>query len=171
MPYQWSGSPPEVRLTVWPHRSLPKTGFVAFIAATAGFLSLPLFAVLGSALLWGLLPFAAATVWGLWVALARSYRSGELREEMILTPTLVRLRHLAPGRAAREWEANPYWLRPELCPSGGPVPDYLTLSGGPRTVELGRCLSAQERRDLYRDLCATLAALTRPDTDPPPPSV
>lgn len=163
MPYQWSGSPPEVRLTVWPYRSLPKTGFVAFIAATAGFLSLPLFAVLGSALLWGLLPFAAATVWGLWVALARSYRSGELREELVLTPARATLRHSRPGKPVLSWEAEPYWLRAELHPSGGPVPDYLTLSGGPRVVELGRGLTPEERRTLHRELRAQLAALRAPE--------
>lgn len=159
MPYRWSGSPPEVRLEVWPYRSLPKTGFAAFIAATAVFLTLPLLAVLGSPLLWGLLPFVAGTVWALWAALSRSYRAGAIREELILTPERATLTHSRAGKAPKLWEANPYWLRAELHPSGGPVADYLTLTGGPRAVEIGRGLTPEERRRLQREISDTLAAL------------
>ena len=41
MPYRWSGSVPEVRFLLWPHRSLPPAGFVTFISITAALLSLP----------------------------------------------------------------------------------------------------------------------------------
>ena len=70
MPYHWVRRPeeapeksgassrePVAELVLWPHRSLPRTGFAGFIAATAALLSLPLFAVLGTKILWGLLPF------------------------------------------------------------------------------------------------------------------
>ena len=36
MPYHWSEQQDgTVRLRLWPYRSLPKSGFVAFIGATA----------------------------------------------------------------------------------------------------------------------------------------
>jgi uncharacterized membrane protein len=158
MPYHWSESEDgTVRLRAWPYRSLPKTGFVAFIGTTAALLSLPLLAVLGSPVLWALLPFLMATVWAIWFALARSYRSGALIEELTLTPDLITLSHRAPGQPTRDWQANPYWVTPQL--SAQPVPDYLTLTGGPRVVELGAFLTPAERRTLCADLNTRLRIL------------
>ena len=73
MPYEWL--PPrdgETRLHLWPYRSLPRRGFVWFIGGTAALLLLPLIAVLGSPVLWGLLPFLLGAVGAIWWALNRS---------------------------------------------------------------------------------------------------
>jgi uncharacterized membrane protein len=52
---------------------------------------------------------------------------------------LIRIeRHEPRRREPLDWEANPYWVRVALHAKGGPVPNYLTLSGGGREVELGR---------------------------------
>src|SRR5690554_7199142 len=108
MPYEWvrqldeapeqSGAfsdgqrgEPVAVLRLWPHRSLPRTGFVTFIALTAGLLALPLIALLGSPVLWGLLPFVVTTVAGVWIALQRSYRDGEVLEELALWPDHMRV--------------------------------------------------------------------------------
>ena len=48
----------------------------------------------------------------------------------------------------KDWEANPYWVRAKLHTKGGPVPNYLTLTGGAREVELGRFLTPLERVEL-----------------------
>jgi uncharacterized membrane protein len=45
----------------------------------------------------------------------------------------------------------------QLYPTGGPVPQYLTLKGGGREVELGAFLSEDERRTLKDDLHRRLA--------------
>lgn len=168
MPYHWRDTPEAARLEVWPYRSLPKRGFVVVIAAAALVLALPLFALLGSVLLWGMLPFMALTLWALWAALQRSYRTGELREVLTLTPERLELRHAAPGAAPRDWQANPYWVRPMLRAEGGPVEAYLTLSGGVREVELGRCLTAAERRQLFADLNARLSVARESGGSAPP---
>ena len=83
MPYQWSppaGSAPATQLSLWPHRSLPRRGFAVFIAITCAMLCVPLLPLLGTTALWGLLPFLALAVTGVWIALQRSYHSGRLRE-------------------------------------------------------------------------------------------
>lgn len=167
MPYEWvtryqaperSGAfamePPLLaELHLWPHRSLPRTGFVGVIGGTAGLLALPLIAVLGTPVLWGLLPFAVATVWGLWIALRRSYRDGEVTEVLRLWPDRVRLdRQDKHGR--RKWEANPHWASVHLHRQGGPVAAYLTLKGAGREVEIGAFLSEEERIALWPDLAA-----------------
>jgi len=61
------------------------------------------------------------------------------------------VRHGPHGRR-QEWEANPHWVRVETHSTGGPVPDYVTLQGGPREVELGAFLSGEERVTLAREL-------------------
>lgn len=143
-------------LRLWPHRSLPRVGFVWVIGATAGLLGLPLVAVLGTPVLWGLLPFVVGTVWALWSALKRSYRDGEVTEVLRLWPGRLRLDR-RDRRGHREWEANPHWVRVTLHPTGGPVPNYLTLKGAGREVEIGAFLSEDERIALRFDLTRVLS--------------
>lgn len=159
MPYQWTepgppagDAPPVAQLRLWPHRSLPRGGFVGFFGATAALAALPLLTVLGSPVLWGLLPFFVITFTALWFALQASYRTGEVREELHLWPDRVLLmRHDRRG-PPRSWEANPHWIRATLHETGGPVPNYLTLTGSGRTVEIGAFLSEEERLDLKPEL-------------------
>ena len=160
MPYQWHDAAPEqsgaVLLVIWPHRSLPARGFAWAIGLAAAGLALPLVALVGTAVLWGLLPFAGLAVWGLWAAMRRSYRGP--REALELARDRLRLVRSDPGRADRIWQTNPYWVRVALR-TGGPVEDYLTLTDGRREVELGAFLSPEERVALKDDLERRLGAL------------
>lgn len=120
-----------------------------FIGLTAALISVPLLSILGTAVFWALLPFVVAAVWGVWIALKRSWRDRELFEEVTLWDDLIRVERHEPRRAEPlGWEANPYWVRTSLHASGGPVPNYLTLSGGGREVELGAFLTPVERAEL-----------------------
>ena len=59
MPYQWLPPTGETqRLHLWPYRSLPRRGMVWFIGGTAALIAVPLLGVLGSPVLWGLLPLS-----------------------------------------------------------------------------------------------------------------
>lgn len=170
MPYQWTdGEAGELRLELWPYRSLPKRGFVLFIGATIALLALPLFAVLGSVILWALLPFLAIAVGAIWWALAYSYRTGEVLEVLTLTPETVTLSQFRtdPDKAGH-WQANTHWVRPELITQGGPVPDYLVLHGGPRVVELGAFLTPAERSAVYTELSDNLMIARVTQADPLP---
>lgn len=162
MPYAWHDTAPEdsgavsYRLEVWPHRSLPRRGFVWVIGLTATGLALPLLAVVGTTVLWGLLPFAALAVWALWHAIRRSY--GTAHEVMLLDRDRLILTRSDPGREDRIWRTNPYWVRASLRPDG-PVEDYLVLTDGKREVELGAFLSPEERLALRDELQRRLAGL------------
>lgn len=173
MPYEWvtdpagaperSGAPshradgPVAELHLWPYRSLPRRGFVWFVGGTATLLLLPLLAVLGSPVLWGLLPFLLAAVGAIWWALGRSYRDGEIVEDLRIWPDRMTLDRHGPRGAHLTWEANPYWVSLHLHETGGPVPKYLTLRGGPREVELGAFLSEEERLEVKDRLELALA--------------
>ena len=161
MPTEWTiesgapdetGAPRRVRvLSLWPYRSLPQKGFVWFMGGTAALIAVPTLAMLGSPVLWGLLPFEALAFVLLWVLLRKSYRSGDLVEELRLAPGRVRLDRRDPDGTRRDWEANPYWVRVALHREG-PVENYLTLRGGPREVELGAFLTPEERAALRPEL-------------------
>ena len=72
MPYEWSDENGTQKLDLWAHNSLPARGFVLFIAVTAGLFLLPLVAVLGSPVLWGILPFMLIALAAAWWAMERN---------------------------------------------------------------------------------------------------
>ena len=155
MPYDWTSSDspdagPELHL--WPHQSLPPAGFAGFIAATFGMLMIPLFALLGTVILWTLLPFLLAAVGAIWFALSRSRRDAQILEVLTLTDTRARLVRHNPRGPVQEWECNRYWASPAMHEKDGPVPHYVTLKGAGREVEIGAFLSEDERVALYEDL-------------------
>lgn len=168
MPYEWlediQGAPdqsgallqgsqrPLAHLRLWPFRSLSRRGFVRFIAVTAALLAVPLIPLVGSPVLWGILPFLLLAIWGIWAALSRSYRDGEITEDLILWPDRITLTRQGPGLRRQSWEANPHWVTVMLHEKGGPVPQYLTLRGAGREVELGAFLSEDERLALRAEM-------------------
>ena len=114
--------------------------------------------LIGSKVLWGLLPFLVLAVAGIWWALERSYRDAEIVEDLAISAETVTLTRHGPRGKRQDWQANRHWVRVILHPKSGPVPDYLTLQGGPREVELGAFLTPEERKRLLSDLRAALSA-------------
>lgn len=175
MPYEWvkqidtaSENPGAVsasddgviaELHLWPYRSLPKRGFATFIAITCAMIALPLIAMLGSPILWGLLPFIVLTVAGVWWAIQRSYNDGSILEQLVLRRELVQLTRQNPRGSDQNWDANPYWVDLQLHPADGPVENYITLRGNDREVELGAFLTVEERETLFEELQQALVAV------------
>ncbi len=155
MPYAWSETADENTVTLWPHQSMTPRGFSWFIGITALMLSLPLLAVLGSAVAWVLMVFFLATLAATWRAITANQTARSTREQLRLSETRVDLEHQPPKGPALLWEANPHWVTVNLR-SDGPVEKYLTLRGGGREVELGRFLTPEEREALYRELVPLL---------------
>ncbi|WP_170475700.1 DUF2244 domain-containing protein [Ruegeria arenilitoris] len=159
MPYQWKDNTDGAQeLRLWAHNSLPPRGAMGVVLALFVFGLIPLFAVLGSVLLWGLLPFMLVTVLGLWLAFEMNYKSRDVTEILTLSDTQAHLVHHSPRKGDLEWSCNRYWTRPEMHAHGGPVPNYITLTGEGRQVEIGSFLSEEERVALYEDLVQKLRA-------------
>lgn len=160
MPYEWlSPQGGEDRLHLWPHRSLTQAGFVWFIGLTAALIAVPLFGILGTPVLWAILPFVLGAIWAIWFALRKNGRDRDIVEDLRLSRDRITLVRHGPKGKRQEWEANPYWLRVTLHETGGPVPNYLTLKGDGREVELGAFLSEDERIALRGELQSRLRAL------------
>ncbi len=159
MPYEWTTPAPDGtthELCLWPYRSLLQKDFVLFFGSTALIVGLPLIVLLGSPVLWGILPFFGLMLWGLWFALRHSYRSGSTLETLTLTKDTVKLTRQDPGKPAKMWETNIYWASVDFHLNDGPVEYYLTLGGGDRTVEIGAFLSVEERKALFGELKTAL---------------
>lgn len=167
MPYRWTDTDADTTRTLdlWPHRSLPRRGFVGFIGVTFVFLLMPLIPLIGTPVLWALLPFLMGALALLWLLLERSYTDGSLHEELTLAPDRIALVRHNPRGPEQRWEANPFWVRVELHREGAKVENYLTLTGANRTVELGAFLSPDERAGLYEDMLRALARV-KPAPDP-----
>ncbi|MDF1854830.1 DUF2244 domain-containing protein [Pseudooceanicola sp.] len=155
MPYEWSNS--HRRLTLWPHRSLPLRGFAVVIGLFFVLAMVPMFALIGTVFLWTLLPFGLAALAALWLGLRLNYRAGDIIETLEIGPERVVLLRRNPDRSELSWTCNSYWARAELHLRGGPVPNYVTLTGNGRQVEIGAFLSEGERRALYGELASALA--------------
>ena len=135
---------------------------------TAAMLALPLTTQIGTPGLWILLAFVAATLAGVWFALQHSYRTGFVTENLTLTRDRITLHRTNPVTPAQDWQANPHWVKTTLHPTGGPVLNYLTLSGNQRDVELGAFLQPDERQQIHDRLQHLLATLHQPHDHPPP---
>ena len=157
MPYEWitpksAPTAHSAELHLWPYRSLLRRDFVVFISGSAAIILLPLLAVLGSPVMWGLLPFFIITVSGVWYAINRSYKDGEILEELRIWPDLITLDHIHPRRGRKSWECNPYWVQLKIDKKNERVVNYITLKGAEREVELGAFLSEDERAVLYDEV-------------------
>ena len=156
MPYEWNDAPRAKTLTLWPHQSMTAGGFTWFIGATALMLTLPLFAVLGSAVAWVLMAFFLATIAAMWRAIMANRKDRSSLETLRLTDAHIDLTHRPPSGDTKDWHADRYWVSVTLR-DDGPVEKYLTLRGGGREVELGAFLTPDEREALYDELTTLLA--------------
>lgn len=143
---------PRYSIVLWPYRSLPRIGFVWFIGGTAALISLPLITLIGSPVLWGMLPFLLLAIAAIWWALQRSYRDGAITEQLLIWPDRTRLTRTGPHGKHAAWQATTYWVTAVLHKTGGPVPHYITLRGGDREVELGAFLTEDERQTLFDEV-------------------
>ena len=160
MPYQWTETTPKaVELSLWPHRSMSRKGFVCFMAATLALWSIPLLSVLGTVALWWLLPFVLLTVALLWLLIQRNYRDGELNETLVIDGYETRLHRENPRGPAQNWSCNTHWVSVQMHETNRYVPHYVTLKGNGREVEIGAFLSEEERASLFDDLQIRLSTM------------
>ncbi|MEP1327078.1 DUF2244 domain-containing protein [Pseudophaeobacter sp.] len=161
MPYRWLDQHPSTSeateqtkqvLHLWPHQSLPPEGYARFLSVTALLIALPLLSLLGSFLLWWLLPFLLLALFGMKWALDRNRRDAQILEVLTIDANEACLERTTLGGPKQSWQCNRYWVTVEMHTREGPVPNYVTLRGGPREVEIGSFLSEDERKALYQEL-------------------
>ena len=78
-------------------------------------------------------------------------------EKLQFGATKLELTRTNPSGKVQIWKCEGYWSSAQLYPTEGPVPNYVTLNGNGREVEIGAFLSQDERKSLYAELRVELA--------------
>lgn len=149
-----------------PPRSLTPGGFKVLAALLGAFAAVTglLFLALGA---WPILPFLGIEV-GFALALVALHRSGAARsaEVVILTPDRLTVSRTDARGRREEVVLDPYWAR--LTYAANPAhAGVLRIASRGRGTEIGRDLSAQEKRALHDALQAALSSARQPVFDNP----
>lgn len=144
--------PPVFALSLWPNRSLGRLGLRNTMLLVAVGLLIPVLPILATPVGLALLPFIGGVFLAMWFAFRRSYADARLTEHLYLWPDMIAVERHELNGDVKHWQTNPYWLRMNITPDGGPVENYLTLRGSDREIELGAFLSPEERVTLRNDI-------------------
>ncbi|MEM7211104.1 MAG: DUF2244 domain-containing protein [Pseudomonadota bacterium] len=142
---------PVYKVTLWPNQSLTRPGLQWFMGISAGFLILPLVAISGTAVFWGLIPFLLLAFWGIWYAIRRNGLNLSMSETLWIWRDEVRVERAEPNGARLRWQAEPMKVRIQIH-KDAPIEDYLTLTGSGRIIEVGAFLSPEERVSLASEI-------------------
>jgi len=145
---------------VTPHRSLNRTGFlvlmgiigaVSFIAGTA-------FWMMGA---WPVFGFFGLDVLLIYWAFRRNFRSAGGSEDILVTPSELRVRRVSHRGHVAEWTLNPLWVQLEQTgdPEFGIEHLYLVSRG--RRVSVGHFLGPDEKASFAKALLAALQTAKR----------
>ncbi len=144
-----------------PHRSMGWPGFIAVMAAVGAvnLVGAVIFASIGA---WPVLPFLGLDVLIIFLAFRANYRHARAFEEVIVTPTEIRIRKVTWHGHAREWRFNPAWtrLRETRDDEDGQVLG-LTLDEGRRQLDIATFLPPVEREGFGKALTTALAEARR----------
>ena len=146
------------RLT--PHRSLNRTGFLvlmAFIVAVS-FAAGVAFLLMGA---WPVLGFFGLDVLVIYWAFRVNFRSAGATEDIVMTPSELRVRRVSHRGHVMEWTLNPLWVHLEQTgdPEFGIERLYLVSRG--RRVPIGYFLGPDEKASFSKALLAALQAAKR----------
>lgn len=163
-PVDTDDEPPLFAAILTPHRSLPRIGFIAVMAAVAALnlVAIVLFSAIGA---WPVAPFLGLDVLVVYLAFRANYRHARAFEEVIVTPVDIRVRKVTFHGKAREWRFNPAWTRLHqvIDEEDGQVMG-LTLDEGRRKLDIATFLPPVERASFGKALRSALAEARRGPT-------
>jgi len=148
---------PLLELTLTPHRSLPRAGFLALMAALIAFNFVAglVFIVVGA---WPVIGFLGLDVLLVWLAFRLSYARARQSERLAFYADRLCIEQRdSRGRTSR-FELQPYWLQVRVQRLNGEARRILLTSHG-RSHVIGGFLAAEECERLATHLRDVLAAL------------
>lgn len=158
------GEAPLFAAILTPHRSPGWPGFIAVMAAIGGvnLVGAGLFYAIGA---WPVLPFLGADVLIIFLAFRANYLHARAFEEVVVTPTEIRVRKVSFHGRTREWRFNPVWTRltQTVDEDEGQVTG-LTLDEGRRRLDIATFLPPAERAGFGKALRLALAEAKRGPT-------
>jgi uncharacterized membrane protein len=145
---------------VTPHRSLNRTGFfvlmtfigvVSFVAGVA-------FYLMGA---WPVLGFFGLDVLVIYWAFRVNFRSAGATEDIVMTPSELRVRRVSHRGHVMEWVFNPLWVRIDQIAHEEFGIERLYLVSKGRRVAVASFLGADEKASFAKALSAALATARR----------
>lgn len=163
-----AASSPLLELTLTPHRSLPRSGFLALMAVLVAFNFIAglVFLKVGA---WPVVGFLGLDVFLVWFAFKLSYARARQSERLAFYPDRLRIEHRDPWGRSRSIELQPYWLKVRVQRHNGEARRLILASHGQGHV-VGSFLAADERERLAVHLRNVLSALRSGAPLPPPPT-
>ena len=154
------GQPTLFSARVTPHRSLNRTGFLVlmtFVGAVS-FVAGIAFCMMGA---WPVLGFFGLDMLVIYWAFRINFRSAEATEDIVVTPTELRVRRVSHRGQVMEWTLKPLWVQLEQTgdPEFGIERLYLVSRG--RRVSVGYFLGPDEKASFYKALLAALQTAKR----------
>lgn len=144
-------------VTLTPHRSLSREGFVALMSLFAGIniVGGMLFFVVGA---WPIAGFMGLDVLLLWWALRVNFEDAQRAERIEILDDLVTLQRMSAQGARETLEFNRRWLKVDLeFDEAREIVGRLLLSYRGALTEVGSFLGADERTSLSKALRQALA--------------
>ena len=146
-----------------PHRSLNRTGFLAvmlFLSAVS-FVTGLVFLMMGA---WPVLGFFGLDVLVIWWAFKVNFRAARASEEIVVTPSELRVRRVSHRGQVAEWTFNPLWVRLDLEIDEDFGLEHLYLISRGRRLQLAGFLGPEEKTSFYNGLVEALNAAKRGPT-------
>jgi uncharacterized membrane protein len=146
------------RLT--PHRSLNRTGFVVLMAfiSTVSFAAGTAFLLMGA---WPVLGFFGLDVLVIYWAFRINFRSAHATEDIMVTPSELRVRRVSHRGHVVEWVLNPLWVQLDQKSDAEFGIERLYLVSRGRRVSIGSFLGPDEKASFAKALLAALQTAKR----------
>jgi uncharacterized membrane protein len=145
---------------VTPHRSLNRTGFLVLMTfiGIVSFVAGVAFCLMGA---WPVLGFFGLDVLVIYWAFRINFRSADATEDIVVTPSELRVRRVSHRGRLIEWSFNPLWVQLEQTgdPEFGIERLYLVSRG--RRVSVGYFLGPDEKARFAKALLAALQTAKR----------
>ena len=161
-----SDSEPEPRIfsaRLTPHRSLNRTGFLAvmlFLSAVS-FITGLVFLMMGA---WPVFGFFGLDVLVIWWAFKLNFRAARASEEIVVTPSELRVRRVSHRGQVAEWTFNPLWVRLDQEVDEDFGIEHLYLISRGRRLLIAGFLGPAEKASFYNGLVEALNAARRGPT-------
>ncbi|MBR0812122.1 DUF2244 domain-containing protein [Bradyrhizobium diazoefficiens] len=146
-----------------PHRSLNRTGFLALMlfVSVVSFVAGLAFLMMGA---WPVFGFFGLDVLVIWWAFKANFRAARAREEIVVTPSELRVRRISHRGQVAEWTFNPLWVRLDMEVDEDFGIEHLYLIARGRQIQIARFLGQEEKASFYKGLVEALNAAKRGPT-------
>jgi len=146
-----------------PHRSLNRAGFLAVMLflSVVSFVTGLAFLMMGA---WPVFGFFGLDVLVIWWAFKANFRAARASEEIVVTPSELRVRRVSHRGQVSEWTFNPLWVRLDQEVDEEYGIEHLYLISRRHRLHIAGFLGPEEKASFHKALVGALNAARRGPT-------